>query len=184
MRPAWKGLGGHQRKSVVLGRKFCPACGRWRPVVDFRPRRSGTPHAYCDTCQRRHSNARRHVANLPPEIVERRREANRIYAEAKRREEGVEPRRFKRRPTVVDKLELLFLPPDPLLAHMRQNYADSERELARRAGISERALYRYRSGESELVRLDIADRLALAMGTSLWMLYGDAPLISWSEAHG
>jgi hypothetical protein len=87
------------RSPVVLGRKHCAGCGRWRHVCDFGVIR-GRFRARCRACHR---------------------------------------------------------------AYMRLWTAN-------------------RVGESRHVRLDIADRLALAVGTHLWDLYGDAPLIHIHDA--
>ena len=43
-------------------------------------------------------------------------------------------------------------------------------QLARRAGLGERALRRYLDGETEWIELDCADRIAMALDIPLWLL--------------
>jgi hypothetical protein len=74
----------------------------------------------------------------------------------------------------------ILLDPAPLLALLDRVPKNQLGTLARRAGVSERAIYRCRSGESKRVELGVADRLILALGSHLSLIYGDAP----AEAHG
>jgi hypothetical protein len=151
---------------VVLGRKFCSGCGRWRLLLDF-------VHSAqrCETCVLRAKRYYHHHAT--PEQVELRREARRFAAEVRRRGNGVKPREFKRRQTVIDQIERVCLPLEPLLVEL-ERYDDGElTSLAARAGVSPRALYRYRYGESSTVRIDVADKLAVAMGTTSSLIWTD-----------
>ena len=104
------------------------------------------------------------------------REYDRIYKEAKRRERGVLERKCNRR-SVVDKPEQVFLPGAPLLAELDRCNGELSM-IAMRAGVSERQILRYRIGESAYVRLDVADRLAVAMGIPLELIYAGHELIA------
>jgi DNA-binding Xre family transcriptional regulator len=73
------------------------------------------------------------------------------------------------------------LPVAPVLPLLREYHAKRQRLLAtsefslRRlsdeTGISERALSRWMSGESQFIQLDSADRLALALGQTLFRIW-------------
>jgi hypothetical protein len=67
------------------------------------------------------------------------------------------------------------LDPAPLLALLDRVPIGELGALARRAGVSERAIRRYRTGESRHIDLDLADRLALALGSHLSLIYDDTP---------
>jgi hypothetical protein len=99
-----------------------------------------------------------------------RREYERIYKEAKRREAGMAVRAIKQA-RVTDRKERIFLDPAPLVAEIKRQCGDEYGWLARRSGVSERAIYRLRSGESAHVRIDNADRLALGLGLTLELIY-------------
>jgi hypothetical protein len=163
---------------VVLGRKFCCGCGRWRHVCDFSPLRRGKTRGRCRACMR--TLARREYAAQSRERYLRQLEYQRIWHEAKRREAGIPERRCNRR-TVVDRVEAVYLPREPLASMLQRRLSDVP-WIAHIAGISERSILRLRTGESRHVRLDLADRLALALGYSLWELYGDQPL--WRHTPG
>jgi ribosome-binding protein aMBF1 (putative translation factor) len=175
VRPAYHELSlpGKLRSPVECGRKHCSICGRWRHVSDFDPRTrtGGQPVAFCQTCRRRVQ--REAYWRLTPEQRERKREYLAIYSDAKRREAGV-PRRRRLRPSVVDRPEYVFLDIDPIVRELRR--VENVSEVARRIGVDEHTLRRYLMGESRHIRLDLADRLALALGSTLWDLFGDAPL--------
>jgi hypothetical protein len=194
---------------VVMGRKICSGCRRWRPISDFYVSvrwPDDTPRSFqshCATCQRRGNRVSKGVrrrgrpyqANRPAMSAEQRaarrralyaehrqdpvwaaarREDERIYREAKRREAGVPARRFKHRRTVIDQPEYAFLEAARLLDEVRR--ADlSDLELARIASCWPRTIHRLRVGESRHVRLDVADKLAHALGIPLALIYGDTP---------
>jgi DNA-binding CsgD family transcriptional regulator len=167
---------------VVLGRKFCPGCGRWRHVVDFAPHPShpDRPWPRCETCVR--LTARHYWANLSPETRADRREANRFREEGRRRRRGARPRDFKSRPSVIDKREAVYFPVEPLrdeLAAWEAQFEGVEHDavagppwgtLAALAGVPDRSLYRVRL-QSRKVQIDVADKLAVALGVPLALLY-------------
>jgi ribosome-binding protein aMBF1 (putative translation factor) len=156
---------------IVLGRKFCSRCGHWRHACDFAPRWRNTGSglsSQCRACTRimnRESYARR-----TPEQRDRANEYHRIWSEVQRRRAG-KPARTANRPSVVDRPERILLDPAPLIAALRR-YEYSQVELAARAGIRPRAIYRITHGESKHVRVDVADKLAVALGLPLEVIYG------------
>jgi predicted Fe-S protein YdhL (DUF1289 family) len=154
---------------VALGRKFCSGCGRWRHLVDFMPYvRNGRPMARCLGCQR--AAKVWHWHNMPREQREAIYEYVRIYRNAKRHEIGRKPREFKSRPTIVDRPEYVFLSLDPIVDELDRLNGDLGM-IAKRAGVPERTILRLRTGESHRVRIDVADKLAVAMGIPLELLY-------------
>ena len=180
MRPAYHelrirggGRGRLLRNPIVLGRKFCAGCGRWRHIVDYALHK-GRPRPRCHVCQRAYQRAWHR--QMTPEQRDRQREYFRIWQEAKRREAGVPPRNFHHRRSAVDKLEPVGLPPEPLLTVL-ERAGLPDMELGRRAGIPAKSIYRLRVGESRHVRIDVADKLALAAGVPLWLIYGDTPAV-------
>ncbi len=179
MRPAYWEInrpGGRSthKGAVELGRKFCAGCGRWRHACDFAAHR-GRPRSRCRACQRAYQRAWR--AQMTPEQRDRNREYFRIWEEAKRRERGIAPRRFHRRRNVTDRIEFVGLPPEPLVDTIaRRGLTDVE--LAAEAQVTPRSIYRLRTGQSRHVRIDLADKLAVALGVPLAVLYGDQPAIN------
>lgn len=183
MRPKWCGMGRGTPNPIVCGRRFCGSCGRWRHVCDFHfTRVHGFPRldAYCRACRR--VRKRRDHANLSPEQRQLVRERGRFNAERKRRQEGVPQRQFKNRQTVIDRAERVFLATGPILEeidrwlmlHLPEWRRDEDRSvenLARLAGMSARGIYRLQTGESEHVRLDVADKLARALDIPLALIY-------------
>ena len=184
MRPPYSKLrqrgGFGERNPVVLGRKFCVRCGRWRQVNDFR-RCANSPnglHAYCYACHRAYEREYR-ATREPPEVRARRLEYQRFWWEAQTRKRGITQR--VRRRTVIDRKERLYLDPAPILRlatlYIRTRRAREDppvygwKNLAQDAGIHERALYRYRVGESAHIQVDMADRLAAVLGMHLDNIY-------------
>lgn len=172
-RPAYHGLRigapmAYRANPIVLGRKFCAECGRWRPVHDFSPakRRGGGLCSYCRACANRKARAWYHAAH-PPEWWELRREYSRIYQQAKRREVGIpEAKRNGHAP----RGRRDFLPVEPIVAELR--FWDGTFEgLARASGVPARTIYRLRHGESVRVEAGVADRLAHALGVPLAIVY-------------
>lgn len=152
---------------VVLGRKFCPGCGRWRLLLDY-PVRLGRPAPRCRACQNiEHAWRYAHQTEAQREI---RNEYRRFQSEVYRRRAGAEPREFKNRHTVIDRPEYVFLSREPLLGELERLNGDVG-IVARRAGVPERTLLRIRTGESRRVRIDVADKLAVALGIPLEALY-------------
>ena len=161
---------------VVLGRKFCAGCGRWRPVHDFARYRSGSPRPRCGCCERLRARWKR--THTTPEQLERKREYQRIWCEAQRRKQGIPERECDRR-SAVDQIERVFLDPQPIIEvvdrylerHRRVGIELTWEEVARHAGVADRTLRRLWSGESQRVRLDVADKLAVSLGSALSLLY-------------
>jgi hypothetical protein len=162
---------------VVLGRKFCSSCGRWRPAPDFAlVARTGKLTAWCMGCQRQ-SN-REAFARKTPLQRERRREYERIWTEAQRRKKGIPPRPFSHPP--ARPIERVLLPREPLVEVMEW-YVLTQRAnghpdfgwktFAQMTGGNARSLLRLRTGQSRHVRIDLADKIAYAMGMSLSMIY-------------
>ena len=76
----------------------------------------------------------------------------------------------------MDKVQFVGLPTVPLVSAIeRVGLADIE--LGAVAGVPPRSVFRLRQGQ-ELVRLDLADRLAQGLGIPLAIIYGDQPAIS------
>lgn len=167
MRPPYSGFGPGKPNPIVVGRKFCPSCGRWRAVHDFRVERTNRLHTWCVACQ----NVRKRVAwrQRTVEQIELRREYRRIQAEVLRRRAGATVRRFRDRQLPIERV---FLPVGPLL-EVLSDVPESDIHLAALAGVSPRLLYRLRSGESAHVRIDVADRLMTAIGVPLALIYPD-----------
>lgn len=194
-RPPWIGLRSGNANPLVCGRKFCSRCGRWRHGCDFSwiTPKDRTPRlrAWCDTCQRisnRESQARR--TEEQRELV---REYQRIWHDAKRREAGVPKRNFnysstrknrdgtpRRRRTKVDKLERVLLERRPIVRLIEDHLDDGVTmlDLQRQTGIHERQLRRLTTGESRHVRIDVADKIAYALGTPLALLYDDMAAVN------
>jgi len=146
------------RNPVVCGRKFCAGCGRWRHVVDF-PTSRGQLRGCCWTCSRIRDRA--YYANRTAAQRELRNEYLRIWQDARRRAAG--KREFgRRRRTAVDGVERVLLPAEPLLPLLFE--VSDFNDLARRSGVSSRRIWGLRQGESAHVRIDVADKLAVALG--------------------
>jgi len=174
----------HQRGGaceIVLGRKFCSGCGRWRHLCDFPPdgRKSTAHRAYgpiprCRTCSR--ICRRWYVYHETPAQRANRRERHRFYKEGERRRAGV-PVSTARRPTVVDRPEFVFLDRGPLVRELRR-FEGEWSEIARRSGVPPRSITRLLNDGGAYVRIDTADKLAVAMRLTLSLIYGedyDAP---------
>lgn len=155
-RPYWALTMHGGASEVVLGRKFCPGCGRWRHVVDF-PLQGGVLFR-CGACARafkRHS-----WQTAAPDRRADRLEAVRFYRVG---HGGGTPR------TTIGPRSP-FLPRAPLVAELDRLNGDLANVCAR-AGVTERTVFRLRHEPGTLVRLDVADRLALAMGIPLAVIY-------------
>lgn len=172
MRRAWCGIKQGVVNQPVLGRKFCPHCGRWRPVSDFSVKRRAVSglSPTCLTCDRVEMRERRR--HRTPAQRAGVREYQRMYAEAKRREAGlpIRVRKGRARPRAVDRIERVLLDSAPLVIELRRR---DQTALARRSGVSEKAIYRLLVGESRRVRIDVADKLAVGMGLTLSLIYTD-----------
>ena len=157
---------------IVCGRKFCPACGRWRHLVDFPPerRRGGQPTPRCRACV--NIGRAYYTRHETPERAADRRERQRIYYEGKRRAAGV-PVSTARRRSVVDTREAVYLPVAPLRAELAKLHDGDFGALSRRSGVPERTIYRLRYTNGK-VQIDVADKLAVALGTTSALLFGEA----------
>lgn len=176
MRPAYWELhtrGGGAKSAIVLGRKFCPGCGHWRHVCDYSPHRYKL-RSRCHGCQRAYQRGWRRTAT--EEQRERMREYERIRAEALRRARGAARNRPRRGPLPVERV---YFPSQPLLAlitdALRRDRFDGWEAIGRAAGLSPKTLLRLRTGESARVTIDSADRLAMALGVPLALIYPEDP---------
>lgn len=163
---------------IVCGRKFCSVCGRWRLLMDFAISDGDRFMARCRTCALRCS--RYYTAHLTPEQVARRREYDRIWKEGQRRAAGLPPR-VKRRAGhrtngVINNREGIYFPVAPLKAELDRLGDGDLGVLAARAGIPEHTIWRIRN-QSDKVQIDVADKLAVALGTTSALLFGEA----WDE---
>jgi hypothetical protein len=138
--------------------------------VDF-PHKRERPYTYCAVCSYRRVKAYR---DSSPVARERKREAERFRADRIRRERGQPPRNFKHKASVIDRRERIFLDPAPLLMEIERKCDGEYRWLARVSGVSERAIYRLRTGESAHVELANADKLAVGLGLTLELIYNGA----------
>lgn len=163
---------------IVCGRKFCPVCGRWRHVSDFNPesRRGGMPYPRCQTCSRVSRNY--YFAHETPDQTANRRERHRIYYEGQRRRNGV-PVSTHNRKRVVDHAERVFFDPAPIVELLNRHRFEIGL-IAKGAGLHDKTVRRFLTGESAHIRIDVADKIAFALGTTLFDLYGDAELIRLS----
>ena len=111
MRPPWVGLRHMDRKieAPVLGRRFCPKCGKWRLLADFGPnkgRKFGF-RVYCYACDRAHK--REEMERLTPEEKERRLAIKRQQYAAKRIAAGFEYTAAEDRPPKYTREERLAI---------------------------------------------------------------------------
>ena len=173
-RRAWPGLKTTRPVEVtnptICGRKLCSSCGHWRHLVEFVSLH-GQPRNQCQACLR--IKQRDAYRARTAEQMERRREYERIYREVHRRARGVpvRPRGPRARPTYVDlHVERVLLAAGPLVKALDRTGEDWE-AIARRSGVPARSLWRWRSGEAQLVRIDLADRIAFAIGVPLSLIY-------------
>ena len=174
MRPPWSGLHHGVQSQIVCGRHYCAKCGRWRHICDFGcdTRNQSGLRSYCRPCDR--TRKRLDAATLTPERRILRREYQRFWKEGYRRTNGIPVRAYKRH-TVIDQIERVFLPREPFIVAIDQWLAGgvgdrTVRELAIRARTSERQINRIQTGESARIRIDLADRIALAVGIPLELL--------------
>jgi transcriptional regulator with XRE-family HTH domain len=166
---------------AIAWQAMCKACSRQSERVSKGNRMRGRPYEVWSpriTVEERRRRQREHWRKVKadPKKLELRREYGRIWAEGKRRERGVPVRQFRNRRTVIDRVERVFLPREPLLAELKL-WKDAEgtfEGLARLSGVSARTIYRYRYGESAHIRIDVADRIAYALGIPSSVLFGEA----------
>lgn len=159
---------GWTRNTIVVGRKNCAVCRRWRHLHDFVPDRRHVVGSRCRSCARADERA----ARRDPVRGPLRREYDRIWCEGQRRLAGTPERPFT---THRGGGGYVLLPVEPLVAVLDERLGFAEDDvarLARRSGVHERQIHRVRSGEIERVSLHVADSLVAAMGLHLSMVYG------------
>ena len=165
------GIGRGRPSLLVCGRKFCSRCGHWRHACDFRPDPRNTRtglRSRCTTCERVKSRERH--AQLTEEQRQLIREYQRIWTEVQRRRANIPPRDWPNRRSVIDRVERVLLDREPIVRELRMRNGELS-SLARASGVPERTIGRILSGESRHVRIDVADKLAVAMGVPLALLY-------------
>ena len=74
--------------------------------------------------------------------------------------------------SAIDRREAIYFPVGPLKAALDALDDGEFGELARRAGVGERAIYRLRYVNTK-VQIDVADKLAVALGTTSQLLFGE-----------
>jgi hypothetical protein len=117
---------------------------------------------------------RKRYNNLTPKQIERRRESQRIWCEAKRREAGIKPREFKHRVTPTSKGEILRLDVEPFRQWLIEMHLRLTREqILELTGINERRLtYVLYESDKGKVSIDTVDAALVREGfTNLWELY-------------
>jgi transcriptional regulator with XRE-family HTH domain len=152
---------------IVCGRKFCARCGRWRGVCDFGRQPGNTLtglRSYCHGCER--AVRRAWWQNASDEQRQRVVEYRRFWREA----QGMKPRR--RRDSVIENREAIYLPAPPLVAELRQ-WDGGWEALARRAGVPPRTINRLVHGHHHRVQIDVADKLAVALGVPSAVIWGE-----------
>lgn len=127
---------------IQCGRKFCAKCGRWRHVCDFQCReRLGDGSARlttrCTTCLR--IDQRQIVSRRA--IRERRREYQRIWCEAQRRQAGIPPRNWGERSNRATESPLKQIDVTPFREAFERSGV-SLSEVARRLGVDGRTVAR------------------------------------------
>jgi len=169
---------------VILGRRICRACGRWRSVLDFTPNpKTGAPLPRCQACIRAANRASYRRMLEDAERHERRKEYSRIYGEARRRAAGVPARQWSSWDRLPDHNRLARLKIEPLAeVVLRELRAATLRELAERSGVPERRIYQVTHYETAFISATVADRLLVACGVSLVSAYPDVPLYLNKEA--
>jgi DNA-binding transcriptional regulator YiaG len=107
------------------------------------------------------------------EQIENKREYQRFYAEMQRRAAGVQVREpmIARRELKTTRTTLDHGPLLRAIDEHLERFELSERKFAEVNGLSDRAIRRWRSGESKRVRLDVADQVAVAIGVPLSLIY-------------
>jgi hypothetical protein len=167
-------LGRYLPRPLVCGRKHCARCGRWRHACDFACV-NGELVSWCRTCK----GAWHRVHYRDEPSYSRRLEYMRIYHEAKRREAGMKPRQFSEERPLPRSLNP-ELDAGPLVALFEQHiYAErsnghpdfSWNDLARQIGMPSRTVRRWRAGAK--VRTTSADRVCVALGYTLTLVYGE-----------
>ena len=157
-------------KAVICGRRHCTRCGCWRPVSDFMLHPEGRLTGRCRACLRAAAKETYARASADPERLELRREYQRIWAEARRRAQGVPERQWIHgRPMEGINPRWTLDDPSALRAQVRAWLIEThgtEEQLAELAGVSERLIGRLLNEDAK-VTVWAADRLAMALGLHL-----------------
>ncbi len=166
-RGAWRV--GWKKNPVVLGRRNCGRCGRWRYLHEFgRAARERGMSTECLACTR----ARSREARADPVRGPLRREYERIWAEGHGRSRGsgvVSAQPVRRAGT--------RLPAPPLAAAVRRVIAQRPSEngwrdvVCETAGIDTRQIRAWRSGEIPSVEFATVDRVLTRLGLCWWDVY-------------
>lgn len=130
----------------------------------------------CCACHR--AQRRRYYANASQARRESQREYHRIYQEGLRRAAGRRERNGRRLPPDprTNGAAARWLDAGPLVAVLTR-YLDrgrTYRELCLAAVVPERRVYALMTGEQAQVHYAVADRLCVAMGMTLAIVYGQA----------
>jgi len=139
--------------------------------------------SWCRTCERIRN--REQQRNRTPRQRELRREYQRFWAEVRRRRKGVPQRNWLPNGKRRVKKDRIVLNPAPLVREIErwvlaQDHDDKPHTrvlgqgyeaLARLSGVPARSIYRIRTGESRHVSLASADKLCVAIGVPLALLY-------------
>lgn len=186
-------------KGIVLGRRFCTICRRWRQIHEFHiARRKGRKYlsSHCRVCNtvkkrnqrgfdkkefksqapeaikaRKNASQRRVWQNIKndPERLQSYQEYGRIWAEGKRREQGVDVRRKPKKYTVTsaqkDEIMLEVGPLRQWLLEKINEYETIER-LSKAVSLSPRRIYSYLH-EHEYVVSGMVDHLLWNEGSTL-----------------
>lgn len=172
-RPAVK----RQPNPIIAGRKNCQRCGAWRHMLDFiaDPRGSDPSGAICRRCCR--------LANrrdlLDGETLTLRREYDRIWKHGRRQAAGASERRWGPQSRRGGG-RASYLDVEPIAQRLDafcerfvgdHHHQDGPTELERRSGISARRIHDYRTRTAKRITASSADKLALAMGLTLDLIY-------------
>jgi hypothetical protein len=146
----------------VVGRYRAGMRRRGRPYQQRRPRR---------TVEQRRARERElhRLRREDARWLALHREYDRIYHEVQRRQRGVPPRPLRNRRAVAE-IERVFLPRDPLVEVLKL-WAGGLAELERVSGVPARSIYRVLHESRGLVTVDVADKIAVALGVPLATIY-------------
>lgn len=159
------------------GRRNCAKCGRWRCLIDYRPyyskkRSKEYLRKTCEFCCKRKDLDRYY--NFSSEQRDRARERTREYAAARRRREGRPVRNIYKKDygsgRCHDNISYKeSLDPIPLMAEAKR-LRWSTKKIAKEAKSDPRRVTDWLGGKMK-INIDAADRLCLALGTHLTLVY-------------
>jgi hypothetical protein len=127
---------------VILGRRNCSRCKRWRYAHDFPPRKNSRkevigPQSICHSCLREYQRA------LPPEKKAQQRRQQRIHMRKKRRKEGVP----EREPRILSDYQPGSVRREPFAAWLQTKVNEvGKMEFMRRTGFDQRSIRAVLSG--------------------------------------